>query len=171
MGVSIHVFAAETFVAMLRDLTAVLEKGAAHAKAAGLDLVNARLAPDMFTLAMQVRIACDHADGAMRRLTGGEPVESAEADASFEAMTARIAATIAFVESAKPVAGAEERDFEIPLIDKLALHVDGTHLIQSWHLPNFYFHVVTAYDILRANGVVLGKRDYMAHIAPYIRSK
>ena len=172
MAFSLHTMATGTFVPMLRDLSGVLDKGAQHAKDNKLDpatLVNAKLAPDMFALAMQVKIACDHAEEATTRLSGGTFARKPEVDSSFDAMKARIARTIAHVESAPSF--AEDREFDVPLIENMELHMNALQLLKDWHLPNFYFHVVTAYDILRHAGVQIGKQDYMAHIRPMIRQK
>ncbi|HEY2070011.1 MAG TPA: DUF1993 domain-containing protein [Rhizomicrobium sp.] len=172
MAFSLHTLTTGTFAPMLRDLSGVLEKGAAYAADKKLDLVNAKLAPDMFTLAMQVKVACDHANNTTVMLSGGEPpARNQDVDASFEAMQARIAKTIATVEAATPesFAGAEDRSFRVPLINDLALHVTGVELVKDWAFPHFYFHVVTAYDILRNAGVTLSKRDYVGHIGVMIR--
>ena len=84
-----------------------------------------------------------------------------------------MAATLAYVESAPAAAfeGAAEREITIPLMDTLILEVTGEQMVRDWSLPNFYFHTVTAYDILRQHGVELGKRDFMSHIAPMIRQR
>jgi hypothetical protein len=174
MTFSLHTMSTGTFVPMLRDLSGVLDKGAQHAKDKKLDpatLVNAKLAPDMFTLAMQVKIACNHAQGTTARLTGKEPPPSDDMDTTFDALKARIAKTIAAVEAVpeSAFASAEDRDIEMPLINELMLHVKGFQLLKDWALPHFYFHVVTAYDILRHAGVEIGKRDYLAHIGPFVR--
>jgi hypothetical protein len=176
MTFSLYTMAVETFVPMLGDLSSILDKAAQHARAKRLDataLVNARLAPDMFTLAQQVQIACDHAKNATARLIGDEPPRFEDTEKTLDELKARIAKTIAYVQSAPPAAfeGAEAREITIPLMEKLVLEVNGVQLLKDWSLPHFYFHVVTAYDILRNQGVEIGKRDYLGHVGPLIRQR
>ncbi len=159
---------APVFVRMLRNLDGVLEKGVAHAVAKKIDpavLVNARLFPDMFPLAAQVRIAGDFAKGAVARLTGEEPPKYEDNETTFDELRARIAKTIAYVEGFKAgqFEGAETRRITMKMRgeDK---SFDGLTYLANIVLPNFYFHVTTAYDILRHNGVELGKRDFVGPI-------
>ncbi|MGZ8273701.1 MAG: DUF1993 domain-containing protein, partial [Burkholderiaceae bacterium] len=155
---------APVFARMLRNLEALLDKGAAYAAARKIDpavLVNARLFPDMFPLSTQVRIAGDFAKGAVARLTGNEPPKYEDNEATFEDLKARIAKTVAYVESFKPeqFGDAATRTVTMKMRgeDK---SFDGTTYLANIVLPNFYFHITTAYDILRHNGVELGKRDF-----------
>ena len=159
---------APLFVRMLGNLDGVLDKAAAHAAARKIDpavLVNARLFPDMFPLATQVRIAGDFAKGAVARLTGNEPPKYEDNEATFDDLKARIAKTIAYVEGFRPEQfdGAESRKVTIKMRgeDK---SFDGSTYLANVVLPNFYFHVTTAYDILRHNGVELGKRDFVGPV-------
>jgi uncharacterized protein len=173
---SLHAMATETFVPMLRSLSSLLDKGAEHAKANKLDpatLVNARLAPDMFPLIQQVQIACDHAKGAAARLTGREPPRFEDNEKTLDELKARIAKTIDYVQSvpASAYEGAEERDIKFPLIENLEFEANGFQYFRDWSLPHFYFHVVTAYDILRHSGVEIGKRDYLSHVGYAIRQR
>jgi hypothetical protein len=159
---------APVFVRILRNLEAVLDKGAAYATAKKIDpsvLVNARLFPDMFPLAAQVRIGCDFAKGAVARLTGREPPKYEDNETTLEELKARIAKTIAYVEQfgAAEFDGAEERKVTIKLRGEDRTF-DGTTYLANIVLPNFYFHVTTAYDILRHNGVELGKRDFIGPV-------
>jgi hypothetical protein len=156
------------FVRMLRNLEGVLDKGAEHAAARKIDpavLVGARLFPDMFPLAAQVRIASDFAKGAVARLSGNEPPKFEDGEATFDDLKARIAKTIAYVESFRPdqFEGAEARTVTMKMRgeDKT---FDGVTYLATIVLPNFYFHVTTAYDILRHNGVELGKRDFIGPV-------
>jgi len=156
------------FVRMLRNLEGVLDKGAEHAAARKIDpavLVGARLFPDMFPLAAQVRIASDFAKGAVARLSGNEPPKFEDGEATFDDLKARIAKTIAYVESFRPdqFEGAEARTVTMKMRgeDKT---FDGVTYLANIVLPNFYFHVTTAYDILRHNGVELGKRDFIGPV-------
>jgi uncharacterized protein len=153
------------FLQMLNALSANLDKGVAHAKAKGLDpaeLVGARLAPDMFPLSRQVQIATDHAKGATARLSGRENPKYEDNESTIDELKARIAKTIAFVSSvpASEIDGSEERDVTIT-VGGQPRTMKGQHYLFHNALPNFFFHVTTAYDILRHKGVEVGKRDYM----------
>jgi len=166
--------AIDTFVPMLRSLSNILDKGAEHAKAKTLDsaaLVNARLAPDMYTLAQQVQLACDHAKDSTARFMGQEPPRFEDNEQTLDDLKARIARTIDYLQSARAAAfeGAEDCDIRIPLPNNAAFEMKGVQFLRDWALPHFYFHVVTAYDILRHNGVDIGKRDYLSHVTGYIR--
>jgi hypothetical protein len=168
--------ASETFVPMLRSLSSLLDKGAEHATAKKLDpatLVNARLAPDMFPLVQQVQIACDHAKGAAARLTGREPPRFEDNEKTLDELKARIAKTIDYVQSvpASAYEGAEDRAIKFPLIENLVFEANGFQYVRDWSLPHFYFHVVTAYDILRHNGIEIGKRDYLSHVGYAVRQR
>jgi hypothetical protein len=165
-----------TFDPILRTLSALLDKGAAHFKAQGRDpnwLVDARLAPDMFPLARQVQIASDQAKSAAARLTGQEPPKFEDNERTIADLKARIERTLDYIESVPNSAyqGCETRRVSFPLRDDLALDMDGVEYLRDWTLPNFYFHVVTAYDILRNQGVPLGKQDFLAHAAYAIRGR
>jgi uncharacterized protein len=173
MTISMHALAVETFVPMLRALSNVLDKAAHYASAKKFDsavLVNARLAPDMFPLSRQVQIACDHAKSAAARLTGQEPPRFADEEQTLDELKARIARTLDYVESIRPAAyqGAEDRDIKIALPNRL-LEMKGFPFLRDWALPHFYFHLVTAYDILRHNGVEIGKRDYLSQAGASVR--
>jgi hypothetical protein len=127
----------------------------------------------MLPLAMQVRIVCEQARFGVARLVGEEPpmVAEAESDADFAGFKARIERTIAYVESvaADRYQGAEKRPITFPLVGDLSVEFTGEQFLRDWSFPNFYFHVVTAYDILRNQGVQIGKADYMAHIGYAMR--
>lgn len=172
MSLSTRGMAVETFAPMLESLSVILDKAREHADETGIDLPNARLAPDMFTLTQQVQSACHNARDGVARLCGGAVSTPEPLEPSLAAMRARIAVTIAFARAADTAdfAGAETRDCSIPLPGGLgAIELDGEAFLRAWALPHFYFHVVTAYDILRHNGVSLGKRDYLGHLAAHIR--
>jgi uncharacterized protein len=173
--ISIYTIAIETFVPMLRSLSNLLDKAAEHARASKSDsnaLVNARLAPDMYTLAQQVQLACDHAKDSTARLRGQDPPHFENNEKTLEELKARIARTIDYVqkEPATAFEGAENRDIRIPIPAMNGeFQMDGFQFLRDWAIPHFYFHVVTAYDILRHRGVEVGKRDYLSHVAKYIR--
>ena len=176
MTTLLYALSVQTFVDALTDLSGVLDKGIEHAKAKKLDpgsFLAARLAPDMFTLIQQVQTACDHAKSAVARLAGREAPRFDDNEKTFEDLKARIKKTIDYVKSVPESAlkGGEERAITVPLFGEMVLEVKGTQLLKDWSLPHFYFHVVTAYDILRHQGVEIGKREYLAHIGPLIRQK
>jgi hypothetical protein len=168
--------AIDTFVPMLRSLSVVLDKGAEHARAKGLDpdsLVSARLAPDMFPLARQVQIACDQAKNGTARLIGQEPPPYEDGEKTLAELKVRIAKTLAYLDAIRPdhFEDARDRQIAFTLNEEFALDMDGVQYLRDWALPHFYFHVVTAYDILRHNGVVIGKRDYLSHVGYAIQRR
>jgi hypothetical protein len=176
MSFSLHATAAGTFTGMLGSLSKILDKAADYAVAEGWEaakLPGARLAPDMFPLTKQVQIACDHAKNAMARLAGLEPPPFPDEEQTIGDLKDRIARCVDFVESVPETAfdGAEDRRIVIPLFNDLVLDMNGGQLLRDWFLPHFYFHVVTAYGILRHVGVSLGKLDYMSHIGGSVRPK
>lgn len=156
------------FRLMLRNLSAWLEQGSAHAQALGFDpalLMQTRLAPDMLPLAMQVRIACDTAKGGIARLAGIEvPPRSSTLDATPAEAQVRIAQTLSYLDSIDLTLldGADTREVSFPIDLAGTLRtLKGLDQVNTWVLPNFYFHVCTAYALLRHNGVALGKVDYL----------
>lgn len=160
-----HAFSAPTFVRLLKNLSAMLTKAEAHAKAKNFDpsvLLNDRLAPDMFTLIRQVQIASDHAKGAMARLAGHAPEAIEDKETTIAELQARIAKVIGIVESytEAQLEGSDKREITIK-IPNAELKFSGIDYLNTWALPNFYFHVTMAYAILRHNGVELGKRDFL----------
>ncbi|MDO8788410.1 MAG: DUF1993 domain-containing protein [Sulfuritalea sp.] len=165
MTISMYQASAPRLANMLRNLDAILAKAQAHATAKKIDpavLLAARLFPDMLPLVKQVQIATDHAKGCVARLAGVEVPKFEDTEQSFEELQARIAKTIAFVESfsAAQIDGSEERDISLTAGGQERNFKGLTYLL-GYALPNFYFHLVTAYDILRHNGVEIGKRDYI----------
>ena len=167
MTISMYQASVPVFVRMLGNLSALLDKGKAHAEARKIAenvLPASRLIADMFPLSRQVQIACDHAKGAVARLAGVDVPKHEDDEQTIEELQARIAKTISFVETftAAQIDGSEERDIVYPTSSRGDLHFKGVDYLLGFALPNFYFHVVTAYDILRANGVEIGKRDFLA---------
>lgn len=149
----------------LTALSAILDKAAAHAETKGFDpanLLNARLAPDMFALTRQVQIACDTAKGASARLAGLEVPKHEDSEVTFAELKARITKTLAFVNGipAAAFAGSEDRTVALPM-RKQTLEFPGRTYLFEHALPNLFFHVTTAYAILRHNGVEIGKGDYL----------
>jgi hypothetical protein len=177
VNTSIYAIATETFEPMLRSLSGVLDKAAEHAHARKSDptaLVNARLAPDMYTLAQQVQLACDQARDATARLSGQDAAQLENNEKTLEELKAHIARTIDYVQGARADAfeGAEDRKIIIPIPENnIEFEMNGLQFLRDWALPHFYFHVVTAYDILRHNGVEIGKRDYLSGVGKYIRQR
>lgn len=165
MSISMYSASAGRFANMLKNLDAILRRAQDHAAARKVDpavLLQARLFPDMFPLLKQVQIACDNAKGPVARLAGMEPPRHEDNETTFADLHARIDKTLAFIASvpAADVDGSEERDIMLKLGPD-EVHFTGLQYLCGFALPNFYFHVVTAYNILRHNGVEIGKRDYI----------
>jgi len=166
MAISMYSVSVPVFVQHLTALSGVLDKAAAHAEAKKIDptvLLNTRLFPDMFPLVRQVRAATDHAANAAGRLSGKELPKFSNDEATIPALKERIAKTIEFLKSVQPaeVDGTEEKEISITFPSGATRNFKGQGLLLGNSLPNFYFHVTTAYDILRQCGVELGKRDFM----------
>lgn len=154
------------FIRTLTALNGILEKGAASAQARKIDplvLTNARLAPDMFPLTKQVQIACDASKLGFARLSGIEAPKFADTETTFEELQARIAKTIDFLHTvtAESLAGAEDKVVSFPAGPERVLKLKGRDFLYQWVMPNLYFHTTTAYNILRHNGVDVGKMDYL----------
>jgi hypothetical protein len=167
MKISMYQASAPRFANTLRNLSAILDKAQAHAEARKIEplvLTQSRLAPDMFALARQVQIACDSAKGALARLAAVEIPKHEDTEQTFAELKARIAKTVEFVESLKPaqIDGAEEREVVLKLRGQ-DVKFNGLQYLLGFVYPNFYFHVTTAYNILRHNGVEIGKRDYIGN--------
>jgi len=167
MTISMYQASAPRFVNMLTNLSAILDKAEAHAEAKKIDplaFTSDRLYPDMLPLMSQVRIACDNAKGAVARLAGVEIPKHEDTEQTFAELRARIAKTIAFVQTIQPaqIDGSEDKDIALKLGTR-EVKFTGMQYLLGFALPNFYFHVVTAYDILRHGGVELGKRDYIGN--------
>jgi len=167
MTISMYQASAPRFANTLRNLGAIIDKAKAHAAAKKIDeqvLASARLYPDMFAFARQVQIACDTAKGAVARLAGVEIPKHEDSEKTFDELQARIAKTLAFIAGvpAAKLDGTEERDVVLKLGGTEA-RFKGMQYLLGFAWPNFYFHVVTAYGILRHNGVELGKADFIGN--------
>jgi uncharacterized protein len=165
MAVSMYQASVPAFVQMLGSLAAILDKAEAYAAERKIDptvLLGWRLAPDMFALARQVQIATDHAKGCCARLAGVEVPKYADEETTFADLRARIARTIEFVQSFEPsdIDGSEDRGITITAGGR-EMRFKGQQYLVNFVLPNFYFHVTTAYNILRHCGLPIGKRDFM----------
>lgn len=167
MNISMYQASAPRFVNTLNNISILLDKAQAHAEAKKIEptaLTHSRLYPDMFPMKRQVQIACDTAKGAVARLAGVEVPKHEDTEETFAELKARIAKTVDFIQSIKPaqIDGSEEKNIHLKLGSR---EVDwkGMQYLLGFALPNFYFHAVTAYDILRHNGVEVGKRDYIGN--------
>ncbi|WP_020167354.1 MULTISPECIES: DUF1993 domain-containing protein [Methylotenera] len=149
----------------LKNLSYILKKGEEYADAKKIehaDLLNAQLFADMYPLIRQVQIATDMSKGAAARLAGIEIPKYEDDETTFEQLQARIAKTLTFLESIKSeqLTDAETRKITLT-VRKAELKFTGQDYLLKWVMPNVYFHVVTAYNILRHNGVELGKPDFL----------
>jgi len=156
---------APRFANTLGNLSTILDKAQAHCEARKIDplvLTGYRLYPDMFPFSRQVQIACDTAKGAVARLAGAEVPRHEDVERTFEELKARIAKTVDFVQSmnAERIDGSEDREIVLQMRSGERRYT-GLQYLMGHALPNFYFHVTTAYNILRHNGVELGKADYL----------
>jgi hypothetical protein len=155
------------FIHMLNNLSAILAKAQAHVDAKKLDetaLTGFRLYPDMLPMARQVMIATDTAKGAAARLAGVEIPVYEDVEKTLAELQARIAKTVAYLQTFSPaqIDGSEEREVVIKRRDSETRH-SGLQYLLGQAVPNFYFHITTAYAILRHNGVEIGKRDYLGN--------
>src|SRR6266487_6510062 len=167
MTISMYQASTPRFAAMLRNLSTLIDKAEAHCGAKKIEpaaLTGARLFPDMFAFTRQVQISCDTAKGAVARLAGVEIPKHEDTEETFAELKARIAKTVDFIQSIKPaqVDGSEEKNIHLKLGPR-EVDYKGMQYLLGFALPNFYFHVTTAYDILRHNGVELAKRDYIGN--------
>ena len=167
MTISMYQASVPRLANVLKNLSAILDKAQAHAEARKIDpvvLTNSRLYPDMLPMKRQVQIACDSAKGVVARLAGAEPPKHEDTEETFAELRARIAKTIDFIQTFKPaqIDGSEDKAIHLKLGQR-EVDFKGMQYLLGHALPNFYFHVVTAYDILRHDGVEIGKRDYLAN--------
>ena len=165
MNSSMHAFSVDVFAHALGNLSWLLEKATNNATQRKFEasvLLAARLAPDMLPLTRQIQIACDLAKNCTARLTGKEPPRFEDTETTIEQLRARIARTIDYMKGVPASAfdKAETRDVKVPAGER-TLEFKGLDYLQRWAIPNVFFHIVTAYNILRHNGVDLGKRDFI----------
>jgi len=168
MTISMYDASIPVFIRTLDNLAAILEKAAAHAEAKKIDatvLLNSRLFPDMFPLTRQVQIAADMAKAGGSRLAGLQPPSFEDNEKSFAELQERLRKTVAHLEGIRPeqINGTETRTVTWPTRagDRT---LPGLPYLVSWILPNLYFHVTTAYNILRHNGVELGKAEFLGKL-------
>ncbi len=163
-----------TIPPMMKTLTAlsgILDKTSSHAEGKQLEwhpkgmqeeaLLNSRLISDQFPFVRQVTVACDNAKGAAARLAGIEPPKFEDNEKTVAELKARIDKTIEFMKTVKPeqIIGQEDREITLPYWD--GKKMKAFDYATNYLIPNFYFHVTTAYSILRSNGVQIGKGDYI----------
>ena len=165
MSHAIYQASIPVFIRMFGNLSAILDKAVAHAEANRIDpavLLEARLAPDMYPLPRQVQIATDSAKGCGARLAGIEVPSFEDNETTFPQLQARIAKTLGFLQGIDPARfeGSAERPVTLKLPGQ-ELHLEGAVYLNAFVLPNFYFHLTTAYNLLRHQGVPLGKLDYL----------
>jgi len=168
MAISMYSASVPVCVRTLTNLGNVLDKGAAYAEAKKIDpsvLINARLFPDMFPLSRQVQIAVDIAKGCGSRLAGLEPPKYEDNETTFSELQARIDKTIAHLKTFTPaqIDGTEEKTISFTVGGRAVSFKGLDYLLYFVH-PNVYFHVTTAYNILRHNGVEVGKMDFLGNM-------
>ena len=154
-----------TFIRTLKALSGILEKGAAYAEAKGIDpsvLVNARLSADMHPLKRQVQMVTDTTRRILCELGAQEASTAEDTEETFEELQARIKSTIEFIENfdSSNFEGVQDRIITLPM-GKNGLDLDATTFTMGFGIPNLYFHATTAYNILRHNGVEVGKMDFL----------
>lgn len=167
MAMSMYAASVPLFEHMLRNLVHILDKGEANAQARKFDpavLATFRLAPDMLPFTRQVLIACDAAKLAVARISGSEAPKFDDSETTFAELKARIAKTLDYLGSvpASALDGTEDKEITFPVGREATRTMTAQAYLTTWALPNFFFHVTTAYAILRHNGVDLGKADYLA---------
>lgn len=167
MTISMYLSTVPRFTNTLGNLSNILDKAKAHVEAKKIDaavLPAYRLFPDMLPMSSQVQIACDSAKGAVARLAGVEIPKFEDTEKTLDDLKARIAKTVAFIQSvqAGQINGTEDKEIVLKRGDK-EVRYTGMQFLLGHALPNFYFHVTTTYNILRHNGVEIGKRDYLGN--------
>lgn len=167
MTISMYQASVPRLVNILGNLSNILDKAQAHVDAKKLDtatLTTYRLFPDMLPMKSQVQIACDTAKGVVARLAGVAIPAYEDNENTLVDLKARIAKTIAFIQTVTPaqIDGSEDKEIVLKRGDKETRY-KGLQFLLGHALPNFYFHVTTVYNILRHNGIELGKRDYLGN--------
>jgi uncharacterized protein len=165
MAISMYSASVPVLVRALSNLQAWFDKAEAHAVAKKFEpqvLLNARLAPDMLPFTKQVQIACDSAKFGVARLSGVDAPKFDDTEATFAELRQRIAKTLDYVRSvpAAKIDGTETKDVVVPRRNG-SMTLKGEFYLKHYVLPNVFFHVMTAYALLRHNGVELAKADYL----------
>jgi uncharacterized protein len=167
MSLSMYQASIPNFIRMLGNLSSILNKAVNQIEAKKIDpsiFINARLAPDMYPLSRQIQIATDMAKGCAARLAGIEVPIYEDNEATFAELQLRIAKTIAFLQSinANQIDGSEEHKVTLKLRGN-EMNFIGQPYLLNFVIPNFYFHITTAYAILRHNGIEIGKMDFVGN--------
>ena len=165
MSFSMYDASVPPMIRTLQNLSKILDKATAQAAADKINLaalLEAKLAPDMFAFVRQIQIATDAAKGAAARLAGQEPPSFPDTETTFPELKARVAKTIAYLQSvsAEKLLGSEDRHITIKSPHR-TLEFSGRDFLTGFALPNFYFHVTTAYGLLRHKGIQIGKTDFL----------
>lgn len=165
MALSMYDGSVPQFKKMLNNLALILKKGEEHATQKNITpdiLVNARLFPDMFSLVKQVQIATDQVKNGLARLAGIEIPKFEDNEITFSDLYVRVEKTIQFLDQIKPeqVNSSDQKEIKFS-IKEWNFEFVGNQYLFAWIIPNFYFHITTAYNILRHNGVEIGKADYL----------
>ncbi len=160
-----HAFSVDLFSNILGNLSWLLERAAKNAAERKIEpavFLGARLSPDMLPLSRQIQIAGDIAKNSVSRLAAVEPPRFEDNETTIEQLRSRLAKTIDYLKSLPPASfeGAETRDIKVPAGER-TLEFKGVAFLETWAIPNVFFHVTTAYAILRHNGVDLGKKDFI----------
>jgi hypothetical protein len=168
MSLSLYDASIPTFLHSLRALKAILEKAVAHAEARKFDpnvFAASRLYPDMLPLSRQIQIASDSAKGAAARLSGTEPPKFEDTETTMAELIARVTKTIDYLEGFKPeqFAGDDNRVITIKS-PRMTLNFTAVNFVRHFALANFFFHVTTAYALLRHSGVEIGKQDFLGPV-------
>ncbi|MBB6094456.1 hypothetical protein HNQ60_003343 [Povalibacter uvarum] len=168
MNMSMYQASVPMFIHTLKNLRAILEKGLAYAEARKFDpniLAGSRLFPDMLPFSRQIQIASDAAKGAAARLAGIDPPKFEDTETTLPELIARIDKTLDFLKSVQPaqIDGSEEREITIKT-PRQEFKFTGAVFLRHWAIPNFFFHVTTAYNLLRHAGVEIGKADYLGRV-------
>jgi uncharacterized protein len=168
MTISLFQASVPVFLHGVASLSGILTKAASHAETRKIDpgvLLQTRLFPDMFALARQVQVASDFAKGAPARLAGVPSPSFADDETTFDALQGRLTKTSDFLNTLTPaqIDGGEDRDVTIKVRGR-DVTFKGQRYLLSFALPNFFFHMTTAYAILRASGVELSKPDFVGHL-------
>jgi hypothetical protein len=166
MSLSMYNASVPVFRQVLGSLAAILEKAESHADLKKIEpdaLLKARLVPDMFPLLRQVQVAADFAKGTVARLGGVEVPRYEDVETDFAGLQARIAKTLAFIDSVprEAIDAGDSREITVGSGDKQRKFNGGQTYLLHYSLPHFYFHATTAYAILRHNGVEIGKKDFI----------
>ena len=165
MTISMYEASIPQFKKMLTNLSAILKKAESHIAHKKVDekvMLESRLFLDMFTLTKQIQIASDQAKNGLARLAGVDAPKMDDQEASFAELQIRIARTIDFLDTLKPeqLDGSADKEIKFSIGERKFEFIGNKYLV-TWIIPNFYFHIATAYNILRHNGVDIGKADYL----------